>query len=139
MQHSIKRLARQFQSVARAIKELNKGKSSATIEQRVGDNLGDFNSPHHQRPFDNVSTYGHHDMPVQHSHLFHAVGYQGRLQFRGRRRGGIGGRRYQRPQEELPRHEAWHDNIFMKIMGTILMLVKHTMVATIVINKGIKL
>ncbi|KAI5653651.1 hypothetical protein M9H77_30838 [Catharanthus roseus] len=39
-----------------------KGKSNATMEQRVGDNLSGFNLPHHQRPFDNVSTYRYHDM-----------------------------------------------------------------------------
>ncbi|KAI5663915.1 hypothetical protein M9H77_23238 [Catharanthus roseus] len=78
MQQSIEGLARQFQSVVRDIKELKKGKSSAAMEQRVGDNLGGFNSPHHQRTFDNVSTYGYHDLPVQNSHPFHEGGYQGR-------------------------------------------------------------
>ncbi|KAI5663986.1 hypothetical protein M9H77_23309 [Catharanthus roseus] len=47
MQQSIEGLTRQFQSVARDVEELKKGKSSATVEQRVGDNLGIFNSPHH--------------------------------------------------------------------------------------------
>ncbi|KAI5681679.1 hypothetical protein M9H77_02907 [Catharanthus roseus] len=54
MQQSIEGLARQFQIVAIGVEELKKGKSSDTMEQRVGDNLGGFNSPHHQRPFDNV-------------------------------------------------------------------------------------
>ncbi|KAI5667872.1 hypothetical protein M9H77_17725 [Catharanthus roseus] len=36
-------LARQFHSVARDVEELKKGKSSATLEQKVGDNLGGFN------------------------------------------------------------------------------------------------
>ncbi|KAI5681769.1 hypothetical protein M9H77_02997 [Catharanthus roseus] len=40
MQQSIEGLARQFQSVARDVEELKKSKSSATIEQRVGDKLG---------------------------------------------------------------------------------------------------
>ncbi|KAI5663869.1 hypothetical protein M9H77_23192 [Catharanthus roseus] len=55
----------------RDVEELKKGKSSAIMEQRVGDNLG-------------------------------------RVQARGGRRGGLGGRRYHRPQEEFPRYEAWH-------------------------------
>ncbi|KAI5679009.1 hypothetical protein M9H77_09959 [Catharanthus roseus] len=63
---NLKRLARQFQSIARDVEEFKKGKSSATMDQRVGDNLGGFNSPHHQRPLDNVSTYGYHDMPEYH-------------------------------------------------------------------------
>ncbi|KAI5667889.1 hypothetical protein M9H77_17742 [Catharanthus roseus] len=36
MQQSIERLARQFQSVAKDVEELKWGKSSATMEQRVG-------------------------------------------------------------------------------------------------------
>ncbi|KAI5663931.1 hypothetical protein M9H77_23254 [Catharanthus roseus] len=83
------------------------------MEQRVGDNVGELNTPHHQRPFDNVFTYGYRDMPVQHSYQFHEGGYQGRPQVRGGRRGGLGGRGYYRPQEELPRHEACHeDNLY---------------------------
>ncbi|KAI5668630.1 hypothetical protein M9H77_18483 [Catharanthus roseus] len=35
-------LARQFKSVVRDVKSLKKGKSSAIMEQRVGDNLGGF-------------------------------------------------------------------------------------------------
>ncbi|KAI5681305.1 hypothetical protein M9H77_02532 [Catharanthus roseus] len=117
MQQSIERLARQFQSVARDVLELNKGKSSATMEQRVGDNLGCFNSPHHQRPYDNVPTYKYHDMPVQHSHPIHDVGYQRRPQYRGGRRGSLGGRGYHRLQEEYPRQEAWHDENFYEEDG----------------------
>ncbi|KAI5653777.1 hypothetical protein M9H77_30964 [Catharanthus roseus] len=30
-------------------------------------------------------------------------------QVRGGRRGGLGGRGYYRPQEDFPRHEAWHE------------------------------
>ncbi|KAI5652243.1 hypothetical protein M9H77_29430 [Catharanthus roseus] len=71
----------------RDVEDLKKGESSATIEQRVGDILGGFNSRHHRRPFDNISTCGYHDTPVQNSHPFHEVGYQGRPQFRGGRRG----------------------------------------------------
>ncbi|KAI5666804.1 hypothetical protein M9H77_16657 [Catharanthus roseus] len=52
-------LARQFQSVARYVEELNGGKNNAKMEQIFGDNLGGCNSPHHQRPYDNVSTYGY--------------------------------------------------------------------------------
>ncbi|KAI5653195.1 hypothetical protein M9H77_30382 [Catharanthus roseus] len=89
---SIEGLTRQFQSVARDVKELKKDKSSATMEQRVGDKLGGFNSPHHKRSFDNVSSYGYHDMLVQNSHPFHEGGYRGRPQMRGERRRGLGGR-----------------------------------------------
>ncbi|KAI5653952.1 hypothetical protein M9H77_31139 [Catharanthus roseus] len=92
------RLARQFHSVVRDVKEFKKGKSSAIIEQRVGDHLGGFNSPHHQRPFDNVSTYEYHGMPVHKSHPFHEDRYQERRQVKGGRRGGLGGRGYYRPQ-----------------------------------------
>ncbi|KAI5652595.1 hypothetical protein M9H77_29782 [Catharanthus roseus] len=86
--------------------EFKKGKSSATIEQRVGDKLGGFNSTHHQRPFDNVSTYGYHDMRVQNSYPFHEGGYQDRQQVRGGRRGRLEGRGYYRLKEKFPRHEA---------------------------------
>ncbi|KAI5653845.1 hypothetical protein M9H77_31032 [Catharanthus roseus] len=75
---------RNLNETLRDVEELKKDKSSDTMEQRVGDNLGGFNSPHHQRPFNNVSTY---DMPVQNSHPFHEVGYQRRPQFRDGRRG----------------------------------------------------
>ncbi|KAI5667964.1 hypothetical protein M9H77_17817 [Catharanthus roseus] len=80
-QESIEGLARQFQNVARDVKELKKGKSNATMEERVGENIGG--------------------------------GYQGRPQVRGGSRGDLGGRGYHRPQEEFPRHEAWHkDNLY---------------------------
>ncbi|KAI5675848.1 hypothetical protein M9H77_06798 [Catharanthus roseus] len=69
------------------------------MEQRVGDNLGVFNSPHHQRNFDNVCTYTYNDMQVQNSYPFHKGGYQGRPQVRGGRRGGLGGKGFYRPQE----------------------------------------
>ncbi|KAI5664013.1 hypothetical protein M9H77_23336 [Catharanthus roseus] len=105
MQQSIDRLARQFQSVALAVEELKKGKSSSTMKKRIGDNLGGFNSPHYQRPYDNVSTYGYHDI------------YQERPQHKGGRRGGLGGRGYHRPQEEYPRQEAWHDDNFYEDDG----------------------
>ncbi|KAI5681842.1 hypothetical protein M9H77_03070 [Catharanthus roseus] len=36
---------------------------------------------------------------------------------RGGRRGGLGGRRYHRPQEEYPRQEAWHDDKFYEDDG----------------------
>ncbi|KAI5652472.1 hypothetical protein M9H77_29659 [Catharanthus roseus] len=101
----------------RDIEELKKAKRSATMEQRVGDNLGGFNSPYHQRPYDNVSTYGYHDMLVQHSHPIHDFGYQGRPQHRVGRRGGIGGRGYHRSQEVYPRGEAWHDDNFFEDDG----------------------
>ncbi|KAI5672093.1 hypothetical protein M9H77_12457 [Catharanthus roseus] len=117
MQQSIEGLARQFQSGARDVEEFKKGKSSATIEQRVGDKLGGFNSPHHHRPYDNISTYGYYDMPVQHSHPIHDFAYQGRPQHRGGRRGGLGGRGYHMPQEEYPRQEAWHDDNFYENNG----------------------
>ncbi|KAI5672361.1 hypothetical protein M9H77_12725 [Catharanthus roseus] len=60
------------------------------MEQKVGDNLGGYNSSHHQRSFDNVSTSRYHDMLVQNSYTFHEGGYQGRPQVRGGRRGGLG-------------------------------------------------
>ncbi|KAI5653076.1 hypothetical protein M9H77_30263 [Catharanthus roseus] len=104
-------------SSRRDVEELKKGKSSAIMEQRIGDNLGGFNSPHHQRPFDDVFTYRYHDMPVQNYHPFREVGYQGRPQFRGGRRGGLGGRGYHRPQEEFPRYEAWHEDNFYDDYG----------------------
>ncbi|KAI5650393.1 hypothetical protein M9H77_36398 [Catharanthus roseus] len=39
MQQSIEELPRQFYSIARHVEELKKGKNSATMEKRVGDNL----------------------------------------------------------------------------------------------------
>ncbi|KAI5653020.1 hypothetical protein M9H77_30207 [Catharanthus roseus] len=96
MQQFIEGLARQFRSIARDIEELKNGKSSATMKKRFRDNLGGFNSPYHQRPFENVSS-----------------GYLGRPQVRDGRRGGLGGRGYHRPQDEFQRHEAWHeDNLY---------------------------
>ncbi|KAI5663830.1 hypothetical protein M9H77_23153 [Catharanthus roseus] len=47
MQQSIEGIVRQFQSVAKDVEELKKGKSSAILEKRVGDYLGGFNLPHH--------------------------------------------------------------------------------------------
>ncbi|KAI5652599.1 hypothetical protein M9H77_29786 [Catharanthus roseus] len=76
----------------RDVEELKKGNSSATMEQRVGNNLGDFNSPHHQRPFDNVSNYGFHDILVQNSHPFYRSEYQGRPQAKDGRKGEEKGR-----------------------------------------------
>ncbi|KAI5662013.1 hypothetical protein M9H77_21336 [Catharanthus roseus] len=90
--------------MAKNVEELKKGKNSTTMEQRVGDNLGGCNSPHHQRPYDNVSTYRKHDMPVQNSYPFHEGGYQGRPQVRSGRRRGLRGRGYHRSREEFPRH-----------------------------------
>ncbi|KAI5667323.1 hypothetical protein M9H77_17176 [Catharanthus roseus] len=48
-------------------------------------------------------------MPVQNSYPFHEDGYQGRQPTRGGRRGGLGGRAYHRPQEEVFGHEARHE------------------------------
>ncbi|KAI5676196.1 hypothetical protein M9H77_07146 [Catharanthus roseus] len=97
MQQSIKGLAIQFQSVARDMDEI-------ILEELIH---------HHQRPYDNMSTQGYHDMSVHNPYPFHEVGFQGRPQARGGRRGGQGGRGYYRPHEEVPRHEAWHhDNLF---------------------------
>ncbi|KAI5676981.1 hypothetical protein M9H77_07931 [Catharanthus roseus] len=50
MQQSIEGLARQFQSVTKDIEELKKGKNSAMMEQRVGDNLGGLGGREHYRP-----------------------------------------------------------------------------------------
>ncbi|KAI5663909.1 hypothetical protein M9H77_23232 [Catharanthus roseus] len=103
--------------VARDVEELDKGKSSPTMEQRARDNLKGSNSPHHQRPFNNVSNYRFCNMPVQNSHPFYEGGYQGRPQVSGGRRGGLGGRGYYRPQEEYQRHELWHDDNFYEDYG----------------------
>ncbi|KAI5663521.1 hypothetical protein M9H77_22844 [Catharanthus roseus] len=88
MQQLIKGLARQFQSVAIDVEELKRVKSSATMEKRLGNNFGEVNSPHHQRPYDNMSTQGYHDMSVHNPYPFHEGGYQGRPQARGGRQGG---------------------------------------------------
>ncbi|KAI5653663.1 hypothetical protein M9H77_30850 [Catharanthus roseus] len=127
-------LARQFQVVARDVEELKRSKCSATMEQRDRDNLGGFNSPHYQRPFDNVSIYGYHDMPVQNSYPFHDVEYQGRPQIRGGKRG-----EYYRHKQRFQDMKHGMNIICMTITEKILILAKHTMVATIVINNGIKL
>ncbi|KAI5653983.1 hypothetical protein M9H77_31170 [Catharanthus roseus] len=114
MQQFIEGSKRQFPGVPRDVEELKKQKGSATIEQRVGDNHGEIHSPHHQRPYDNVPPYGHYDMPW----------YQGKQPTRGGRIGGLGRRGYHRPQEE--------------IMEKIPILVKQTVVAIMVNNKGIR-
>ncbi|KAI5677057.1 hypothetical protein M9H77_08007 [Catharanthus roseus] len=83
------------------------------MEQRVGDNFRGINSPYHQRSCNNMSTQGYHDMSAHSHYPFHEGGFQGRPQVRGGRKGGQGGRGYYRPHEEVPRHEAWHeDNLF---------------------------
>ncbi|KAI5653331.1 hypothetical protein M9H77_30518 [Catharanthus roseus] len=95
------------------VKDLKKGKSSATIEQRVGDNFVGVNSPHHPRHSESISIQGYHDMSVHNPYPFCEVGYQGRPQARDGRRGEQGGRGYYRPHEETPRQEAWRDdNLF---------------------------
>ncbi|KAI5672232.1 hypothetical protein M9H77_12596 [Catharanthus roseus] len=66
------------------------------------------------------------------------VVYQGGPQQRGGRRGGLRGREYHRQQEESPRQEACHDDNFYEDYGDNPNIGKHTMVATMVINKGIK-
>ncbi|KAI5652231.1 hypothetical protein M9H77_29418 [Catharanthus roseus] len=100
MQQSIEGLEIQFQGVARDVEELKKGNGSATIEQGVGDNLGGVPSPHYQRAYDNVPPYRCYDVPAQSSYLFHESGYQGMQPTRSERRGGLGGKGYNRPQEE---------------------------------------
>ncbi|KAI5681907.1 hypothetical protein M9H77_03135 [Catharanthus roseus] len=90
MQQSIKGLARQFHSVARDIEVLKKRKSSAPMEQRVGDNFGRVNSPHRQRPYDNLSTQGYHDMSAHTPYPFHEGRFQGRPQGRSGRSVGQG-------------------------------------------------
>ncbi|KAI5676240.1 hypothetical protein M9H77_07190 [Catharanthus roseus] len=106
-------LARQFQGVPRDVEELKMGKESATIEQRVGDNLGGVFSPHHQSAYDNAPPYGYYDMPAQSSYLFHESGYQGWQATKGGRKRGLGRRGDNRTQEKIPRNEAWHeDNLF---------------------------
>ncbi|KAI5666658.1 hypothetical protein M9H77_16511 [Catharanthus roseus] len=110
MQQSIKGLARQLHSVARDIEELKRGKSTSTMEQRVGDVFGGVNSPHHQRPYENMSTQGCHDMSAHNPYSFHEGGFQGRPQARGGRRRGQGGKGYYRLHEKVPRHEAWRED-----------------------------
>ncbi|KAI5653497.1 hypothetical protein M9H77_30684 [Catharanthus roseus] len=107
LNETLRSMQQSIEKLARDVEDLKKDKSSATMEQRVGDNLGGLNSPHHQRFYENISNYGYHDMPVQNSHPFHESGHQGRPQVRGKRRVGLGERGYYRPH---PRHEAWHDD-----------------------------
>ncbi|KAI5683691.1 hypothetical protein M9H77_04919 [Catharanthus roseus] len=102
-------LMRHVNETLRSLQQLIEGLA------RVGENLGGFNSPYHQRPFDNVSNNGYHDMMVKNSNPFHEQGYQGRPQVRGGRRGGLGGRGYYRPQEEYPGHEAWQEDNLPKV------------------------
>ncbi|KAI5676370.1 hypothetical protein M9H77_07320 [Catharanthus roseus] len=54
LQQTVERLSRQYLSVARDIEELKKGKSSASMDPRIGDNFGGINSPYHQRSYNNV-------------------------------------------------------------------------------------
>ncbi|KAI5664037.1 hypothetical protein M9H77_23360 [Catharanthus roseus] len=49
--------------------------------------------------------------------LFFFDGYQKRKNTRGVRRRGLGGRAYHRPQEEVPRHEACHDDYLFEYYG----------------------
>ncbi|KAI5672727.1 hypothetical protein M9H77_13091 [Catharanthus roseus] len=100
---------------------------------KVGDHFGGVNSPHYQRPYDNISAQGYHDMLAHNLYPFHEGGFQGRPQARGGRSGGQGERGYYRPHEEVPRHETFDD------FREDLMLAKHTVMATIVINKGKRL
>ncbi|KAI5652893.1 hypothetical protein M9H77_30080 [Catharanthus roseus] len=90
--------------------DLKKGKSSASMDQRIGDNFRGVNSSHHQRPYDNMSTQVYHDVSAYNPYPFHEGRFQGRPQARGRRRRGQGGRGYYRPHEKVPRQEAWHEN-----------------------------
>ncbi|KAI5682067.1 hypothetical protein M9H77_03295 [Catharanthus roseus] len=115
-------LARKFQRVARDVEELKRGKSSATKEQRVGDNFGGVNSPHHQRPYNNMPTQGYHDMSVCNPYPFYEAG----------RKGGQCGRGYYRPHEEVPRYEAWGEDNLFDDFGEDPNVDKHTMVATMV-------
>ncbi|KAI5653940.1 hypothetical protein M9H77_31127 [Catharanthus roseus] len=113
MQQLIEGLARQFYSVARDVEELKRGKSSASMEQIIGDNFGGVNLPHHQRPYNSMSTHGYQDMSANNPYPFHAGGFQVTPQAIAGRRGGQSGRGYYRPHEEVPRHEAWReDNLF---------------------------
>ncbi|KAI5654436.1 hypothetical protein M9H77_31623 [Catharanthus roseus] len=73
------------------VEDLKKGKGSATIEKRVGENLGGVHLPHHQRVYDNVPPFG----------------CQGRQPTTCGRRGDLGGRGYNKPQED----------IFLYVMG----------------------
>ncbi|KAI5664393.1 hypothetical protein M9H77_23716 [Catharanthus roseus] len=119
MQQSIERLVRD-------VEDLKKGKSSVTIEQRVGDNFGGVNSPHHQIHYDNMSIPGYHDTPIHNIYPLHEVGNQERPQARDGRRGG-----------QNKKHGKMI--ICLKILERFLMLAKQTMEATMVINKGIEL
>ncbi|KAI5677459.1 hypothetical protein M9H77_08409 [Catharanthus roseus] len=100
MQQFIKGLARQFQSVDRDVEKLKKGKSSATMKQRVGDNLGGFNSPHHQSLMImyllmDIMTY-RANILIPFMTLDIKEGHKG----------------YHRPQEEYPRQQVWNDDNF---------------------------
>ncbi|KAI5681844.1 hypothetical protein M9H77_03072 [Catharanthus roseus] len=96
-------LARKFQGVAKDIKELKKGKGSTTVQQRVRDNLGGF---FYLFIKGLMTMYLFMDSVI-------CCGYQGRQPTRGRRSGDLGGRGYNRPQEEVPSHETWHEDLLL--------------------------
>ncbi|KAI5671384.1 hypothetical protein M9H77_11748 [Catharanthus roseus] len=138
LNETLRSMQQSIEKLARDVVDLKKGKSSGTMEKRVGDNLHDFNSPHHQRLFNNMSTYGYHDMLIQHSHPIYEGAYERRQQFRDGRRGGLGGRGYHN-HKKIIQGKKHGKTTLIKIMEIILMLAKHTMEVAMVINKGIKL
>ncbi|KAI5672505.1 hypothetical protein M9H77_12869 [Catharanthus roseus] len=122
IQQSIEGLARQFHSVARDVEELKRGKSSASMDQRVGDHFGRVNSPHHRRPHDNMSTQGYHDMSAHNPYPFH----EGRFKEDHKLEVEVDIINYMKGFQYMK-----HDMrmICLTILERILMLVKHTMVA----------
>ncbi|KAI5672392.1 hypothetical protein M9H77_12756 [Catharanthus roseus] len=73
---------------------LKKRKSSATTEQRVGDKLGEFNSPHHQRILTMCQP-----MVTKACQLNIVI------------------QSMKRPQKDYLRQEAWHDDKFYEDYG----------------------
>ncbi|KAI5662463.1 hypothetical protein M9H77_21786 [Catharanthus roseus] len=100
-------LARQYQGVARDVEELKKGKGSATIEQRFGTTLEEFL----HLIIEGIMTM-YLFMDIMTCQLKVPIYFMGWQLTRSGRRGGLGGRGYNRPQEEESRHEACHkDNL----------------------------
>ncbi|KAI5672051.1 hypothetical protein M9H77_12415 [Catharanthus roseus] len=94
-------------------KESRRGKNRAyRLEKQRGHNhiKGHVNS-HTQKNYQNYNHHGSFETLVQSTHQFYDGGRH--TTPRDRRRGGLGGRGYYRPQEEVPRYEAMHEgNLF---------------------------
>ncbi|KAI5676318.1 hypothetical protein M9H77_07268 [Catharanthus roseus] len=61
-----------------------------------------------QRGYGNYNHHGSFGMLIQSTHRFHNGGRH--TTPRGGRRGGLRGQGYNRPQEEVPRHEVWNED-----------------------------